>query len=83
MSGDSALIALGDRDFLARLQNYLELAGALRERVSDIDYVDVRFDNRIYVRPTRPPAGRGPSRAAGSTAPAAAPATTGGVEAVQ
>ena len=35
----------------ARLQSYLELATALRERVPDIDYVDLRFDDRIYVRP--------------------------------
>jgi cell division septal protein FtsQ len=51
LSGDPAVIALGDDRFLARLRSYLELASALRERVNDIDYVDVRFDNRIYVRP--------------------------------
>ncbi|OFW33603.1 MAG: hypothetical protein A3G76_03895 [Acidobacteria bacterium RIFCSPLOWO2_12_FULL_65_11] len=55
LSGDSAVIELGDDQFLARLQTYLELAPALRERVPEIDYVDVRFDNRIYVRPAAKP----------------------------
>ncbi|MGH9143957.1 MAG: cell division protein FtsQ/DivIB [Vicinamibacterales bacterium] len=52
LTGDSAMIQLGEDQFLARLQQYLDLAPALRERVTDIDYVDLRFDDRIYVRPT-------------------------------
>ena len=52
LSGDPAMIHLGDDQFLARLQAYLDLAPTLRERVADIDYVDLRFDDRIYVRPT-------------------------------
>ena len=50
LSGDPAVISLGEDQFLARLQSYLELAPALRERVPSIDYVDLRFDDRIYVR---------------------------------
>ena len=53
LSGDPAVIQLGDDQFLARLQSYLDLAPTLRERVADIDYVDLRFDDRIYVRPTK------------------------------
>jgi cell division protein FtsQ len=53
LSGDPAVISLGDDQFLARLQNYLELAPALRDRVAGIDHVDVRFENRIYVRPKK------------------------------
>jgi cell division protein FtsQ len=53
LNGDSAVIHLGDDQFLPRLQGYLELAPSLRARVPDIDYVDVRFDSRIYVRPAR------------------------------
>ena len=56
---------LGDDRFLARLLSYLDLASALRARVPEIDYVDLRFDDRIYVGPAgvksrRPaaPAGR-------------------------
>ena len=51
LDGDSAVIHLGDDQFLARLQSYLDLASALRERVADIESVDLRFEDRIYVRP--------------------------------
>ena len=51
LSGDPAIIQLGEDQFLQRLESYLGLADALRERVADIDYVDLRFDDRIYVRP--------------------------------
>jgi len=53
LSGDPAMIQLGEDQFLARLQSYLDLAPTLRERIADIDYVDLRFDDRIYVRPTK------------------------------
>ena len=56
LSGDAAIIELGDDQFLPRLQAYLDLAAALHERVADIDYVDLRFEGRIYVRPTGKPA---------------------------
>ncbi len=52
LSGDPAVIYLGDDNFAQRLQSYLDLAPALRQRVPSIDYVDLRFDDRIYVRPT-------------------------------
>jgi cell division protein FtsQ len=55
LSGDAAVLHLGDRQFVPRLQSYLELAPALRERVADIDYVDLRFAGRIYVRPAETP----------------------------
>ena len=51
LTADPTVIALGDDQFLARLQTYLELAPTLRERVPEIDYADLRFDSRIYVRP--------------------------------
>jgi len=53
LAGDPAVIFVGEDQFLTRLQSYLELAPALRERVADIDYVDLRFDDRIYVRPKK------------------------------
>jgi cell division septal protein FtsQ len=52
-AGDPAVIELGEDQFLQRIQSYLELAPALRERVPDIEYVDLRFDERIYVRPAK------------------------------
>ncbi len=51
LNGDPAVIHLGAERFLERLQGYLELAETVRERVPEIDYVDLRFDDRIYVRP--------------------------------
>jgi cell division septal protein FtsQ len=48
---DPALLHLGDDKFLERVQSYLELSQALHDRVADIDYVDLRFDPRVYVRP--------------------------------
>ena len=63
-SGDPALVYLGDDRFLPRLESYEELASTLRDRVPDIDYVDLRFDDRIYVRPASAPK----SAAAGKSA---------------
>jgi len=60
LDGDTARLHLGDRDFAARLQSYVELSSALRSRVPVMDYVDLRFDDRVFVRP-----------APGSEAPAA------------
>jgi cell division septal protein FtsQ len=51
LDGDPALLHVGDDRFVERLQSYLEVAPALRERVPDIDYVDLRFERRLYVRP--------------------------------
>jgi cell division septal protein FtsQ len=53
LDGDPALLRLGDQDFVARLQQYVDLAPALRERLAAIDYVDLRFDERLYVRPVK------------------------------
>jgi cell division protein FtsQ len=62
LDGDSALLHLGDDKFLERVQSYLELSPALRERVTDIDYVDLRFDPRVYVRPAVEPGRNGSPR---------------------
>lgn len=56
LSGDPAVIQLGEDQFLPRLESYLGLASALRERVAEIDSVDLRFDDRVYVRPVSKPA---------------------------
>jgi cell division septal protein FtsQ len=53
LEGDTALLRLGEEDFAERLQQYLDLGDALRERVAAIDYVDLRFPERLYVRPAR------------------------------
>src|SRR5882672_5993434 len=51
LKGDTTLVRLGNEQFAERLQSYLDLAPALRERIDTIDYVDLRFDERVYVRP--------------------------------
>jgi cell division protein FtsQ len=51
LKGDTALLRVGTERFAERLQSYVDLAPALRERVPDIDYVDLRFDERVYVKP--------------------------------
>jgi cell division septal protein FtsQ len=51
LQDDAALLHLGEERFLERVQSYVDLAPALRQRVPDIDYVDLRFDERVYVRP--------------------------------
>jgi len=51
LKGDTALVRVGTEQFVERLQSYLDLAPALRERIAAIDSVDLRFDQRVYVRP--------------------------------
>jgi cell division protein FtsQ len=51
LQNDAALLHLGEDRFAERLQSYLDLRDALHERVPDIDYVDLRFEQRVYVRP--------------------------------
>ena len=65
LKNDTALIRVGDDEFAERLRSYLDLAGALRERVPDIDYVDLRFGDRVYVRPQGP--GPGARKAGGGS----------------
>ncbi len=62
LNDDPAELRVGDDHFLERVESYLSLSDALHARVPEIDYVDLRFDGRVYVRPLgtpgRPAAGR-------------------------
>jgi cell division protein FtsQ len=51
LKNDTALLRVGDERFSERLQSYIDLMPALRERMPEIDYVDLRFDERVYVKP--------------------------------
>jgi cell division septal protein FtsQ len=51
LDDDSARVHLGHEQFAERLRAYLELAPTLRTRVRAIDYVDLRYDARVFVRP--------------------------------
>ena len=52
LQGDPAYLHLGEERFVERLKTYMELLPSLRERVPSVDYVDLRFEQRVYVRPT-------------------------------
>lgn len=65
LDGDPAVIRLGDSQFVERLDSYVGLQAELRARVPEIDYVDLRFGDRVYVGPLRPgPLTPAPSAAA-------------------
>jgi len=49
LKGDTVQVRIGRERFVERLQSYVELAPHLREGVPDIDYVDLRYDNRVFV----------------------------------
>jgi cell division septal protein FtsQ len=51
LQNEPALLHLGEEQFLERLQAYVDLAPALHDRVPEMDYVDMRFQERVYVRP--------------------------------
>ena len=53
LQGETVMLRLGEQDFADRIQEYRDLAPALRERVAEIDYVDLRFGERLYVRPIK------------------------------
>jgi cell division protein FtsQ len=51
LDNDPALLHIGEERFRERLQSYLQVADTLRERIPNIDYVDLRFEQRLYVKP--------------------------------
>lgn len=51
LKDDTALIHTGDDQFVERVQFYLDLAPRLREDVPHIDSVDLRYGERVFVRP--------------------------------
>lgn len=51
LDDDAALLQVGEERFVERLQHYLDIAPALRNSVQEMDYVDLRFGERVYVRP--------------------------------
>jgi cell division protein FtsQ len=62
---DTIAVRVGTEKFVERLQMYLELAPTLRERMADIDYVDMRYGERLFVGsrpPDHPGQGKGENR---------------------
>lgn len=50
LNDDSTLLYLGDDQFVERLRTYLEIRPTLAERLHDVDYVDLRFGQRVIVK---------------------------------
>jgi cell division septal protein FtsQ len=51
LDGEATRLHLGDTRFVERLRTYVELAPALGERLRELDEVDLRFDDRVFVTP--------------------------------
>jgi cell division protein FtsQ len=51
LDDDDAELHVGREQFAARLQAYIDVADALHQQVADIDYVDLRYGERVYVKP--------------------------------
>lgn len=50
LDDDAASLHLGDEDFVERLTVYLEMVPTLVDQFQDIDYVDLRFEGKLFVR---------------------------------
>jgi cell division septal protein FtsQ len=50
LDDDPTWVHLGAERFVERLATYLDLVPTLRERFDAIDAVDLRFDERVFVR---------------------------------
>jgi cell division protein FtsQ len=50
LGDDPTYLHLGDEMFLERIQTYIELTPKLAEREKPIDYVDLRFGNRVFLK---------------------------------
>ena len=49
LEGDTVAVRLGKEKFVERLESYADVASAVRDRVADVDYVDVRYVPSLYV----------------------------------
>jgi cell division protein FtsQ len=53
LNEDPALLHLGRERFAERLQSYVDMSRRLQTMVADVEYVDLRFEDRVYLRPRR------------------------------
>ncbi len=51
LNDDPALLHTGDEHFADRVQSYVDLASRLHEDVPQIDSVDLRFGDNVFVKP--------------------------------
>jgi len=50
LGDDPTLLMLGDEQFVERLRTYLEIRPTLTDQLEDIDYVDLRFGQRVVAK---------------------------------
>ena len=50
LQGEPAELRLGDREFLERLERYEDIEPRLREQRQVVEYIDLRFGDRIWVK---------------------------------
>ena len=51
LDDDGALLHVGDTRFVDRLTNYLQIAPTIKGQMKALDFVDLRYDEHVYVRP--------------------------------
>jgi cell division septal protein FtsQ len=51
LDSSPAALHLGDARFVERLTTYFEISQTLTDQFAELDYVDLRFDDRVFVRP--------------------------------
>ncbi len=54
LMNDAVLLYLGRERFGERVQGYLDMKDRLARMVEQVESVDLRFENRVYVRPRKP-----------------------------
>jgi cell division protein FtsQ len=50
LDDEPTALHLGESEFVQRIRRYLIVAPALREQLPDLEYVDLRFGERVYAR---------------------------------
>jgi cell division protein FtsQ len=58
LRGRPARVRVGRDRVADRLRTYLEIADLLHAEVPEVDYVDLRFGDRVYLKPLPPATGR-------------------------
>jgi len=53
LEGDEALVSVGVERFAERLQAYLDVRPLVREQAPGASYVDLRYDERVFVGPSQ------------------------------
>ena len=50
LDDEPTVLHLGESEFVQRIRKYLVVAPALRDQLPDLEYVDLRFGERVYAR---------------------------------